>query len=119
MLVWSTAKRSAYSTASRSWSLSALVGPADGTVELLAQPLGPDLVRPEGEADGALVELGDPHPRHLADAHRKDALVVGRVDEARRRRAELGLERPDLHGVTTRAGRNIETGHEATLCQYA
>ena len=97
----------------------ALVGRADGTVEVLAQPVGLDLVRPEGEADGALVELRDPHPRRLADAHREDALVVRRVDEARRRRAELGLERPDLHGVTTRAGGNFETGHGPTLCQYA
>ena len=49
----------------------------------------------------------------------EDALVVGRVDESGRRRTQLGLERPDLHGVAALAGRDVETGHGATLCQYA
>ena len=96
-----------------------LVGSADGAVELLVQPLRPDRVRPETEADGALVELGDPHARRFAHADREDALVVGRVHQPRGRRAELGLQRPDLHGIATLAGRDVETGHAATLCQYS
>ena len=45
--------------------------------------------------------------------------VVGRVHEAGRRRAQRGLERPDLHGVTALAGRDLEAGHGPTLCQYS
>ena len=120
MLVWSMAKRSAYSTASRSCSRErALVRRPDRAVEVLAEPLRPDRVGPEGEADGAVVELGDPHPGRLAHPHGEDALVVGGVHEAGGRRTQLGLERPDLHGVTALAGRDLEAGHGPTLCQYS
>ena len=49
----------------------------------------------------------------------EDALVVGRVHEAGRGRAELRLERPDLHGVTALTGGDVQTCHAATVCQYA
>ena len=55
----------------------------------------------------------------LAHACRENALVVGRIHETGCRRPELGLQRPDLHGVTALAGRDVQSGHAATLCQYS
>ena len=95
----------------------ALVRGADGAVEGLLETLLPDFVGPKGEAHRALVELGDPDARCFTDAHGKDALVVGRVHQPHGRRSEGGLQRPDLHGVTTLSGRDVQAGHLLTLCR--
>ena len=89
---------------------------ADDAVEVLAETLLLDRVGPKGETDGALVQLRDPHARRFTDPNRKDALVVGRVDQAHGRRSESGLQRPDLHGVTTLTGRYVKAGHGQTVC---
>ena len=90
------------------WSLSPELGAAVG--HLRKAPL---------EADVAAVDLRDAHAGGLAYPDGEDALVVCGIHQPGRGRAQLWLQRPDLHRVATLAGWYLESGHTATLCQYS